>query len=256
MTAGTCVAGRAFATVRVEEKRMSLLDALRTVHVTAGATGLLSLWIPLVSAKGGRLHRRVGWVFVIAMAIVSVTALWLCGYRFWVAWPGLNVRATFLGFLGLVTGSSTYKGVRVLRTKDRQVGGRRAVEVALPLLQLATGVATAGLGIVHGMTLLIVAGPLGVLGAWGDLRYWLRAPRGRMQWWYEHMNGMVGSSIAAITAFLVQDAVSGGRHPLVFWLGPTLVGVPLLALWQRYYRRRFDRSRDETTIGGGVAVGA
>ena len=42
-------------------------DLLLTPHVIAGVVALASMIVPLVARKGGRLHRRAGWVFVIAM---------------------------------------------------------------------------------------------------------------------------------------------------------------------------------------------
>ena len=53
------------------------------------------------------------------------------------------------------------------------------------------------------------------------------------------MNSMLTGCIAATTAFLV---VSGGRigiWPLVAWLAPAAIGGPAIALWTRYYQRRF-----------------
>ena len=71
--------------------------------------------------------------------------------------------------------------------------------------------------------------------------YWLRVPTHRMHWWFQHMGAMLGSCIAATTAFLV---VNSGRlgfqtFALAVWLTPTVIGVPTIALWTAYYRRRF-----------------
>src|SRR5206468_3385938 len=49
--------------------------------------------------------------------------------------------------------------------------------------------------------------------------------------------------IAAVTAFLVVNAGNLGlpSSSLVVWLGPSLMGVPAIAIWTGYYRRRFAR---------------
>ena len=55
------------------------------------------------------------------------------------------------------------------------------------------------------------------------------------------MSGMLGSYIAAVSAFSV---VNFGFLPIaVRWLWPTIVGTPLIALWISYYRGRFGRWR-------------
>ena len=50
---------------------MAVIDLLRGVHIAAGSLALVSLWVPLVSRKGGSVHRRAGRVFVIAMAVLK-----------------------------------------------------------------------------------------------------------------------------------------------------------------------------------------
>ena len=55
------------------------------------------------------------------------------------------------------------------------------------------------------------------------------------------MGSMVGASIAALTAFLVNNVrhlgISGSQ--LGVFLAPTVVGLVGLHLWTRAYRRRF-----------------
>jgi hypothetical protein len=55
------------------------------------------------------------------------------------------------------------------------------------------------------------------------------------------MGSMVGSGIGTVTAFLVVNArhfgVSGFQ--LALFLGPTVIGVIGLKLWERLYRQRF-----------------
>jgi hypothetical protein len=64
-----------------------------------------------------------------------------------------------------------------------------------------------------------------------------------MWWWFEHMAGMLGGCIAALTATLITNAnyvrTYAPAPEWLFWIGPALIGIPLLLLWQRAYRRRF-----------------
>jgi hypothetical protein len=94
------------------------------------------------------------------------------------------------------------------------------------------------------MPLFVIFSALGIVNGVGQLRYWLRPPASPMHWWYEHMSGMLGASIAAVTAFLVNNAAHLGlpNTSLIVWLTPGLIGGPATAMWIRYYRRRFTRS--------------
>jgi len=48
-------------------------------------------------------------------------------------------------------------------------------------------------------------------------------------------------TLQATTAFLVVNAASlgAGRFSIGVWLAPTVVGVPVIAIWTAYYRKRF-----------------
>lgn len=71
-----------------------------------------------------------------------------------------------------------------------------------------------------------------------DLAYWLRPPQKRMHWWLQHMAGMIGTCIATVTAFLAVNASVAGIQSsylvLAVFLGPTLIGVPGMFVWQRW----------------------
>ena len=55
------------------------------------------------------------------------------------------------------------------------------------------------------------------------------------------MSGMLGSYLAAVTAFSVVNFTF--MPTTLRWLWPTLLGTPLIVLWVAYYRRRFQRRR-------------
>jgi hypothetical protein len=102
-------------------------------------------------------------------------------------------------------------------------------------------IAIAGYGIARRVPLFVAFAPVGLLVGGGQLYYWMRPPTTRLHWWFEHMGSMLASSIGALTAFLVVNAprLGLGRFSIAAWLAPTLFGVPLTAVWTRYYRRRF-----------------
>jgi len=50
-----------------------LLRVLTLVHIGAGIAALGSLCVPLVTRKGGLLHRKAGWMYVVSVFVVTGT---------------------------------------------------------------------------------------------------------------------------------------------------------------------------------------
>jgi hypothetical protein len=221
---------------------MSFIDVVRTVHIAAGTVSLLTFAIPMVAAKGGRVHRRAGWVFVTAMGLISLTAVASCLYRLGVEGdPRRQATAVFLAYVSILSAASTSLGVRSLRNKRRTGAHRHPWDVGLPALLVIAALAVAAYGLTRGQALLVGFAPVGLFVGISQLRYWLRPPGTRMHWWFEHMGGMVGASIGALTAFLVVNAPRLGLRSgsLLVWLLPSLVGAVGLSHWTARYRRQF-----------------
>jgi hypothetical protein len=226
-----------------------MLTALLYVHIAGGTIALLSMLIPLVTKKGGLTHRRAGWVFVSGMTIVSITALLLAGTR-WVTNPSQQGReaGAFLFFVAILTATSVSAGVRVLRMKTRTLAHRHPWDLGLPALLTASSIAAAVYGLSTGRSLFIAFSLVGLFVGGGQLAYWMRPQSHPMHWWFEHMSSMLGSCIAATTAFLVVNAGRLGFETfgLVVWLAPTIIGVPTIVIWTGYYRRKFLPSAPRT----------
>jgi len=218
--------------------------SLLFIHVLAGATALFVFWIPLVTAKGGRVHRRVGWVFVAAMAGAAVTAWGVCGFRFAEATDEYQrAPAVFLAFVGLLAINTSWSGLRALRFKHRTTAHYHPLDLGIPLLLLLSGLGIFLYGVQVNVTLLMGFAPVGIVIGALDLAYWLRPPQERMHWFFQHMAGMIGTCIATVTAFLTVNAnLMGIQSPyliLALFLAPTAIGVPGMFVWQRWYRRQF-----------------
>lgn len=234
----------------------SIVELVRALHIGAGALGLVVFWIPMVLAKGGAWHRRVGWLFVAGMGTASVSGGLLCSYRLMTEIdPERLAAAFFLLFISVLTGAATWKGVRVLRFKNRRDRHVLAMDLGMAGLLAGTGLLTLGVGVAERAPLFVIFGLIGLSNGVGDLRYWLRPPTTRMHWWFEHMNGMITTSIAALTAFAVQNAARLGLDAfgVVVWLAPTLVLVPVNAVWQRYYRQRFAPKKAQAGVSPAAA---
>ena len=218
-----------------------MIDFLMKIHIVAGTLALATFLVPMVTAKGGKAHRRVGWVFVAAMAALFFTGAPASIYRLATETrPGARTAASFLLFVTMLSGASTWKGIRVLRFKN---AGRNKAPIDLGIATLLGlgGLFTLYQGVIVTSPILLFFGPLGIVSAIGDLRYWLNPNKPKMHWFFEHMGGMIGSSIAALTAFaaLGSRSLGLGSFGVAAWIGPTLIFLPISILMARHYRRRF-----------------
>jgi hypothetical protein len=221
-----------------------MMTTLLAIHIAAGSVALMSMFIPMVASKGGRLHRRAGWAFVAAMATVSATALLLSGHRLlFDARPEARDFGLFLFFVAILTAAAVSAGVRVLRFKGRTAPHLHWWDTGLPAVLTAASIGMGGYGLVRGEVLFMAFSVIGLVTGVGGLRYWLRVPASRMHWWFEHMGSMLGGCIAATTAFLVVSGDNFGLWPLAAWLGPSVIGTVAIGGWTTYYKRKFARTR-------------
>ena len=233
-----------------------MLKMILYLHIAGGSAALLSMFIPLFTRKGGRSHRRSGWVFAGGMTIVSITALALSIARYlFDPRPEAKAFALFLFYIAVLTGAGVSSGIRALRTKDRTVVRSHAWDIGLAALLTLTALAMATYGIRSGKMLFIAFSVIGLINGAQGLKYWLHPPTHRMHWWFQHMSSMLGSCIAATTAFLVVNAPQAGlsRLSLIVWFAPSVIGAPATAIWIAYYKRRFTQSVSKTvgaSLGG------
>ncbi|MGD9688737.1 MAG: hypothetical protein AB7K52_02750 [Phycisphaerales bacterium] len=230
----------------------NLIAGTLWLHVPAGVLGVLVFWVPLVATKGGRLHRRAGWVFAASMLVAGISAMILSALRFAQAASapaGLTLAAAvtplFFFNVGLLTLTSVHHALRVLRQKGRTAPHQGTLDFALVGALIACSTATMALGVATRSVLLFTIPVIGVALGTQFFLTLCRRPRERMFWWFQHMIGMFSGCIAAITAALVVNA---GRVQSVVplpawlvWMGPTLLLVPILVAWISTYRRTFAR---------------
>jgi uncharacterized membrane protein len=187
---------------------MLLFNGLLVVHVGGATIALLSGPMPMLSQKGGRLHRRAGDVYALAMSVTTVSALALAlvtGKIFFVA------LAVFTFFL-------VFNGVRAIGFRRRQRPSR---------LDDAVCIVTAGFSawfLWHGIQSVDATSVFfGVGGAVLAERHWRRLRDPASDWLRVHLVSMGAAYVATVTAFLVVNLTFLPR-PLVFIL-PSLLGA-------------------------------
>jgi hypothetical protein len=225
----------------------AFLAALRSLHIVAGGVALGTFWIPWLVKKGGRAHRRAGWVYALAMAFVSASALVSCVWRCLDASPDNDQSAQFLGLIGLLSAASLSCGLRALRATSAQ---RRSLwDLGIALLLFGAGALCAVVGVAHRRPLWCIFGAGSALGGFTQLRFWLRPVMTRTDRVLQHMTGMGTSCIATLTAFLVVNIGNLGLRAYSFWVWvlPGLIGGIALSFaskrWQRALVAAHPKSR-------------
>jgi len=141
---------------------MSFTTIVLPFHVTAGALALLFGYTALYATKGGGVHRKSGLLFVIAMAVMSITGALIAAL-------GVNVVSLIAGLLTfyfVMTGLLTVRKGETPRWISA-VGLAMAVVVGLLAFRSAVDAARAGRAEAAPM---FVFGAMAMLGALGDVR--------------------------------------------------------------------------------------
>ena len=208
---------------------------LRWVHIFCGMLAFFVAPVAMATLKGGPVHRKAGKIYFWMMAVVGLTAIIMAVYR-----P--------IVFLALVAVFSFYFAFRGYRVLQRKHDPAPALDWIVALVTLA---GSAGLIVIGGLhpsgvampapIVSIAFGGLGAFIAGIDVHRFLRPSRDKNAWWYSHMGGMLGSYIAAVSAFSAVNFHF--LPPAIRWLWPSVIGVPAIFIWIGYYRRKFDRRR-------------
>jgi len=225
------------------------LQVLLYIHIAAGAVAFLCAPVALATVKGGRTHRQWGKVYFWAMATVAVTALAL----------SLALPIFFLAMVAVFSFYASFAAYRVLYLKDFPKGGRpRPIDWFAAILTLCSSFLlflmgflkpyVMHVGVIHvaGHAISIVSVVFGILGmrlAQRSLADFLKPPTEKMFWWFTHLQGMIASYIAAMTAFSAVNLGHWFGDAWWVWLWPTILGVPAISIWTRYYKKKFAPKR-------------
>lgn len=224
-----------------------LIRILFLIHILGGSIALLIFLVPMLSKKGGKLHIISGKIYVYAMLAVAFMAFPITLWRiFFDSNKSIASKSfsAFLFFIAVLTLSSIWQGIRVLRLKNRKQPDLSLKNTFLSYLLIATAIGSVVIGFQFDNKLLIYFPLVGLLSGFSQIKYWKQTPTLKRHWWYEHMRGMFTACIATITAFLVTAVPrifpDFNSSSLIIWLAPTIVLVPILHIWTRYYKNRFE----------------
>jgi len=234
------------------------------LHIAAGALALLVFWIPVLTKKGGRSHRRTGQVFTSTMYAVSISGILISGLDLLfpltihaadiqlteaeaqAARREVRIFAHFLLSLSILVLTATRQGwLAVLHKQDRSAM-RQPTQLTLCASLVMVGATLLISGVMNQRILMLVFGGLEVVSGTASLRYIYKEHLAPNDWLTEHFGGLIGSGIGAYTAF----AVFGGRTlfetlfadslanvTIVLWLAPGIIGGFAIRHLTRRYRK-------------------
>jgi len=192
------------------------------VHIGFGTLSLILFWIPIIVKKGGKLHKRIGSLYVYSMWIVVITSFALSIINLL---QGYKEVAAFLGFLGFITAIPLWFGITILKYKKevpiKTLELKKYLEIivficSLGLIIWALILRLQGFGI-----LMLIFGCIG-LTSWKEAFKKIDPIQFKRNWLSEHLQGMMTTGIAAYTAFF---AFGGGKFLNAYLQGP-LMAVP------------------------------
>lgn len=221
---------------------LSLHSLLLGSHIGAGVLALVSGIIPMITFKGGKLHRLSGRLYFWSMFWLFFTTI--ISFFFF--------RGNFfLLVIGVFSFHVCFTGYRVLYRK--KPGQETWLDWSAAILTLLAGIGIEIYGIwlflnvEFGTTTLlsIIFGLLTISNALSEIKLFrMTHVDDKMWWFYHHMSAMCGAFIATLTAFLV-NAVGPFFYEMsigwVVWLLPVIIGSPGITFWQRYYKKKFNK---------------
>ena len=206
---------------------MNIFDLLLATHIFGGGLSLLLGMIILFLKKGNRPHVLLGNIYFSAMLIAALVAMPMCYLH-----PNY-----FLFVISIFTSYMLLTGRRSLgkTTLDKV----NPIDWALTGTMLIFGFAFMTLGMSAIISanyfgiVLVVFGGISLVFVYQDYINFTGKSKFKNFWLTTHIQRMIGSYVASITAFLV---VNNTVLPTVLvWLLPTVLLVPLIIKWTRKF---------------------
>jgi len=196
------------------------------LHIIAGSLALVSGFVALYAAKGARLHRKAGMVFVCLMLTMSFSGMLIAAVR-GVA-PALNIPVALLTAYLVITSLTT---VRPLPAGSRWLGlGAMLVALAVGTIDLKFGFDALASpdGKTDGIPPVpfFVFGAVALLGSAGDLRVLRSGPLRGARRLARHLWRMSFALFIAALSFFIGQAQVIPKPVRIF----PLLAVPVLGV--------------------------
>jgi len=237
---------------------LMLHSLLLKLHIALGVIALLLFWLPMLSRKGSAVHRSSGRYYGYIMKAVALSGLVMTA-MVWldpIATKGAGLMVDgkisqgkldflmlinlFLFLLSLLTWVTIRHATGSLLCKQNRDPLKHWIYQAPVWLLALIAPYAAWQGFAFNMPLVIVFSVLSIVSCVGILNYLHTKTVTANRWLIEHASAMIGSGIAAYTAFFAFGGrtlfaeLLTGHWMMLPWLLPSLIGVPA-SIW---FKRR------------------
>ena len=203
----------------------NLLKITIVLHVIAGCGALIFGALAIILKKSTPKHKPIGKLYFWCMTIVFISSIFVSIVK------GL----LFLFMIGIFTYYATLIAYRALKLKNLHNGQKP--HIIDWLIEIIAGITFLGM-VVFAILLLsnqndggyvaMFFGVLGVIGVYRNVKKFITGQTESMYWLKKHIGNMCGSYIGAITAFTVNQADHIPLNPIILWIGPTVIIVPII----------------------------
>lgn len=205
-----------------------IFNSLLTVHIIAGTISVLAAFVATFSKVADRKHKLHIWsgnAFFWGMLVIFVTAIIMSIIK-------INIPLFTIAIF------SFYMALSGLRFAKNRSGKASRFDYAYTIIMMLVGAAMIIYGAIYfqqtqGLTvILIVFGAIGAWAGWEDYSlYKLGEAKGKMRI-AQHLNRMLGGTIATITAVVVTN-FEFAPAPWLLWLLPTILITPIIFIWTK-----------------------
>lgn len=208
-----------------------IFKVLLVIHILAGAIGLITGTLNIARKKGDKLHRNAGLFFLYGMLINGIAGILMTFIH----------SNLFLLIIGVFSIYMAATGQRYLFLKGLLKGQKpKSIDWILSSIMLLFGIGFVVYGILvlfsgnNFGVVLLVFGFISISMVYQDFKNYKGKNSIKNFWLLVHIQRMIGSYIAAATAFLVvNNTILPG---IVAWLLPTIILTPLIFKWSNKYK--------------------
>ena len=203
-----------------------LFFIVKIIHIVVGSLALLAGLSAILLRNKVKLHRPFGKIYFWCMTIIFFSSTFMSIYH-------SNLFLLCVGFFTYYSAITAYRSLQLKKLHLDQNPAKIdwAIEIFFGAVHIGF-VSYAIFLIVNGHPnfgiISLVFGLIGVRSNISTIKRLRKILEWRNYWLLAHIGGMLGSYIGALTAFLVNNTKYIDLPGIIFWLGPTVIFVPLI----------------------------
>lgn len=232
-------------------------------HVTIGAVALIIFWLPMIAKKGSKNHIFYGKLFVNGMYAVSISGFIMStlvlidpiAVRLPTTLMDADKTASFIvrnrifsGFLlmlSVLVFCNVRQAILVLKAKADRSVLKTPFHIGLLILLGVLGFVMGVVGVEHSILLFEIFAGLCIFNSIGMLYYIYKPAIKQREWLIVHLGNILGTGIAAYTAFFafggnrLFSAFLSGNLMVVPWILPGIIGTIASIYLTKKFRQRY-----------------